>query len=117
MSQAWKVTVMVLAFAGIVSTPLIWLLGSPDSGQLVGASVQGAVGIAAFLWALFQNPTSRVDDVAVRTGETEAEDGGTAVTGVKRPKGRGSGSAKAQATGKAKATGKGSRAVSGVDYE
>jgi hypothetical protein len=113
----WKITVMALALAGIVSTPLIWLLGSPDSGQLVGASVQGAVGIAAFVWALFQNPISRVDDVAVRTGEPEAEDGGTAVTGVKRPKGRGSGSAKAQHTGKAKATGKGSRAVSGVDYE
>ncbi|WP_443046688.1 hypothetical protein [Streptomyces sp. DSM 40750] len=108
---------MALALAGIVSTPLIWLLGSPNSGQLVGASIQGAVGIAAFVWALFQNPTSRVDDVAVRTGEPEAEDGGSAVTGVKRPKGRGSGSAKAQDTGKAKATGKGSRAVSGVDYE
>lgn len=117
MSQTWKIAVMVLALAGIVSTPLIWLLDSPDSGQLVGASVQGAVGIAAFVWALFQNTTGRVDDVAVRTGEPEGEDGGTAVTGVKRPKGRGSGSAKAQNTGKAKATGKGSRAVSGVDYE
>lgn len=117
MSQGWKITVMALALVGIVSTPLIWLLGSPDSGQLVGASVQCAVGIAAFVWALFQNPISRVDDVAVRTGEPEAENGGTSVTGVKRPKGRGSGSAKARDTGKAKATGKGSRAVSGVDYE
>ncbi|MFD8686917.1 hypothetical protein [Streptomyces sp. NPDC059651] len=108
---------MAVALAGVVSTPLIWLLDGPGSGQLVGASVQGAVGIAAFVWALFQNTTGRADDVAVRTGGSEAEDGGTAVTGVKRPKGRGSGSAQARNTGKAKARGKGSRAVSGVDYE
>ncbi|MEU1467390.1 hypothetical protein ABZ434_04110 [Streptomyces sp. NPDC005761] len=117
MSHTWKIAVMAVALAGIVSTPLIWLLDSPDSGQLVGASVQGAVAIAAFVWALFQNTGGQVDDVAARTGESVAADGGTAVTGVKRPKGRGSGSAKVRNTGKAKATGKGSRAVSGVDYE
>ncbi|MFJ7204536.1 hypothetical protein ACIQWR_13490 [Streptomyces sp. NPDC098789] len=117
MSQTWKIAVIALAVAGIVSTPLIWLLDSPGSGQLVGASVQGAVGIAAFVWALFQNTGGRVDDVAVRTGESEAEDGGTAIAGVKRTKGRGNGSATARNTGKAKATGNGSRAVSGVDYE
>ncbi|MCX0245360.1 hypothetical protein [Streptomyces drozdowiczii] len=117
MSRTWKITVIVLALAGIASTPLIWLLDSPDSGQLVGASVQGAVGIAALVWALFQSPAGQVEDVAVQTGEAEAEDGGTAVTGVKRPRGRGTGSAEARRTGRAKATGEGSRAVSGVDYE
>jgi hypothetical protein len=47
MSQGWKITVIVLATVGVVSTPLFWLLESPDAGQLAGASVQAAVGIAA----------------------------------------------------------------------
>ncbi|MER8046430.1 hypothetical protein [Streptomyces sp. NPDC094032] len=41
---------MVVAVAGIISTPLVWLLNSPDTGQLVGASVQAAAGIAALVW-------------------------------------------------------------------
>lgn len=115
-SQPWKTIVMVLAAVGIVSTPLIWLLDSPDSGQLTGASIQAAAGIAALIWALFGGSGNRPDDIADRTGETEATDGGTAVAGVKRPHGRGGGSAKAKDTGNAKATGKGSKSVSGIDY-
>lgn len=116
MSQGWKITFIVLAGAGVVSTPLIWLLDSPDTGQLTGASIQAAVGIAALVWALFQPSGNRTDDTAIRTGEAQASRGGRAVTGVKRPKGRGSGSAKAERTGNATADGDGGNAVSGIDY-
>ncbi|MFE9561756.1 hypothetical protein ACFYM0_11670 [Streptomyces sp. NPDC006487] len=116
MSQGWKVTLIVLAVAGVVSTPLIWLLDSPDAGQLTGASIQAAAGIAALVWALLQSPGNRADDTAVRTGQARASHGGSALTGVKRPKGRGSGSARAERTGNATATGEGSNASSGVDY-
>src|ERR1044072_3197898 len=88
MSQAWKITVIVFAAAGVLSTPLIWLLDSPGAGQLVGATVQAAAGIAALVWAVFQRgsavgPTDR----ATRTGK--ASHGGT--TGIRRPGGRGRG--------------------------
>lgn len=116
MSQGWKVTVIVLAGAGIVSTPLVWLLGSPDGGQLTGASIQAAVGIAALAWALFQHPENRTEDTATATGEARADSGGAANTGIKRPKGRGSGTAQADRTGNTTATGEGSSANSGIDY-
>ncbi|MGW8782260.1 hypothetical protein ACWGNM_29945 [Streptomyces sp. NPDC055796] len=116
MSQGWKITVIVLAAAGVLSTPLIWLLDSPDAGQLAGASVQAAVGIAALVWALVQTPGRRTDDVAVRTGRARAGGGGRAVTGVRRPAGRGGGSARADRTGNACADGDGSDALSGIDY-
>ena len=58
-SQGWKLTVIVAAAAGIVSTPLLWLLDSPDTGQLVGATVQAATGIAALVWALLQRPPAQ----------------------------------------------------------
>ncbi|MCD2469527.1 hypothetical protein MBT42_39110 [Streptomyces sp. MBT42] len=115
MSQGWKYTVIALAAVGVVSTPLIWLLDSPDAGQLTGASVQAAAGIAALVWALLQRPETRSDDVAVRTGQARADGGGTAVSGIKRPQGQGGGSAKAERTGSATADGGGS-AVSGIDY-
>jgi len=117
MSQRRKITVIVLAAVGVVSTPLIWLLNSPDAGQLAGASVQAAVGIATLVWAWFQQSGNRTDDMAMRTGAAEASDGGTAVTGIRRPQGRGSGSAKAERTGNSTAAGGGSsNAVSGIDY-
>ncbi|MGW5449821.1 hypothetical protein [Streptomyces asiaticus] len=116
MSQGLKIMVIVLAAVGVVSTPLIWLLDGPDAGQLAGASIQGAVGIAALVWALFQRPERRTVDVAVATGQADASGGGTAVTGVRRPQGRGSGSAKTERTGDATAVGDGSSAVSGIDY-
>ncbi|WP_369253771.1 MULTISPECIES: hypothetical protein [unclassified Streptomyces] len=116
MSQWWKITVIVLAAVGVVSTPVVWLLNNPDRGQLTGASIQAAVGIAALLWALFQSPENHTDDTAVRTGQARASRGGRAVTGVRRPKGRGGGSARSGNTGDATATGDGSSAVSGIDY-
>ncbi|MFD7079270.1 hypothetical protein [Streptomyces sp. NPDC059918] len=116
MSRGWKTAIVLVALAGIVSTPLLWLLDKPDTGQLVGASVQGATGIAALLWALFHKPEAPGPaDTAVDTGRAEASDGGTARTGVKRP-GDGSGSARAERTGDATATGAGSTAGTGVDH-
>ncbi|MFE5735422.1 hypothetical protein ACFQ7A_31535 [Streptomyces sp. NPDC056528] len=109
MTQGWKVTVIVLAAVGIASTPLVWLLNGPGAGQLVGASVQAAVGAAALAWALLQRPTvDGPEDAAIDTGE--AKRGGN--TGVKRPGGRGKGSAKAKKTGDAT----GNKANSGIDY-
>ncbi|GGJ61968.1 hypothetical protein [Streptomyces brasiliensis] len=116
MSQGWKITVIVVAAVGVVSTPLIWLLDSPDAGQLTGASIQAAVGIAALIWALFQYPGSRPDDTAVHSGQARASRGGRAVTGIRRPQGMGNGSAKAERTGNATADSDGSSAVSGIDY-
>ncbi|SOF02126.1 hypothetical protein SAMN05446589_9216 [Streptomyces sp. OV198] len=116
MSQGWKSTIIVLAAAAIVSTPLIWLLDSPDAGQLAAASIQSGVGVAALVWALFQHSGNRTDDTAIRTGQARASREGTAVTGVKRSGGRSSGSAKAERTGDATASGEGSSAVSGIDY-
>ncbi|MGW6823173.1 hypothetical protein [Streptomyces sp. NPDC055005] len=118
MSRGWKTVVVLVALAGIVSTPLLWLLDKPDTGQLVGASVQGATGIAALLWALFHKPDAlEPADTAVDTGRAEASGGGTARTGVKRPgDGGGSGVARAERTGDATATGSGSSASTGVDH-
>nr|WP_202536230.1 hypothetical protein [Streptomyces sp. SID4919] len=101
---------------GVVSTPLIWLLDGPDAGQLVGASVQAGAGVVALVWALFQRSGDGPDDSVTRTGTGHASGGGTAVTGIRRPQGRGGGSAKAEDTGNATASGGGSSAVTGIDY-
>ena len=109
MTQGWKVTVIVLAAVGIVSTPLIWLLNGPGAGQLAGASIQAVVGIGALVWALLQRPPSAgPTDRATRTGK--AGKGG--VTGIRRPGGRGRGAATAERTGEAS----GKNSVSGIDY-
>ena len=109
MTQGWKVTVIVLAAVGIVSTPLIWLLNSPGAGELAGASIQAAVGIGALVWALLQRPPAAgPTDRATRTGK--ATNGG--ITGIKRPGGRGRGAATAERTGEAG----GKNSVSGIDY-
>ncbi|MFI8435613.1 hypothetical protein ACIGJO_18030 [Streptomyces sp. NPDC079020] len=112
---------MVVAAVGVVSTPLLWLLDNPDTGQLVGASVQAATGIAALVWALLQRPPAPAPvpgpaDLAVNTGNADGTDGGTAHTGVRRPGGAGTGSAKAERTGDATAQGPGSSAGTGIDY-
>ncbi|GAA2961051.1 hypothetical protein ACFPN0_00680 [Kitasatospora cinereorecta] len=109
MSQSWKITVIVLAAAGVLSTPLIWLLDSPGAGQLAGATVQAAAGIAALVWALFQHRSpAGPADRASRTGKAT----GGGVTGIRRPGGRGRGSAGAERTGEAD----GQNSVSGIDY-
>ncbi|MFD3883128.1 hypothetical protein [Streptomyces microflavus] len=109
MTQGRKITVIVVAVVGIVSTPLVWLLNGPGAGQFVGASVQAGVGVAALVWAVFQRPASAgPSDRVDRTGT--AADGGN--TAIRRPGGRGRGSATAKRTGDA--TGNGSN--SGIDY-
>ncbi|MFF2543017.1 hypothetical protein ACFVUY_10685 [Kitasatospora sp. NPDC058063] len=121
MSRGWTVSVIVVAVAGIVSTPVFWLMDGPDAGQLVGASVQGASGIAALVWAVLQQRSAAAASAsgrvrtAVRTGAAEASEGGVASTGVRDPGGAGGGSFRADRTGNAKATGQGSKAVTGVD--
>ncbi|PLW74265.1 hypothetical protein C0036_02830 [Streptomyces sp. DJ] len=117
MARAWKITVIVVAVAGIASTPLVWLLDDPDTGQLVGASVQAATGIAALLWALLQRPQAPgPQDTAVDTGAARATGGASASSGVRRPGGTGSGSARAERTGDATAHGPGSHASTGIDH-
>ncbi|MFJ6182606.1 hypothetical protein [Streptomyces sp. NPDC092295] len=54
--KAVKAVIMASAGAAIVSTPLYWLLGGPDSGQLAAASVQGATGVIALAWSLLARP-------------------------------------------------------------
>jgi hypothetical protein len=116
-SRRWKVVAGVVAGAGIALTPLYWLLGGPDVGQLVAGSVQCASGIIALAWVVFAPPAepSATGDSAVGTGKPQATGGGRAVTGVRRPAGAGSGSARAERTGDARADGPGSTAISGVD--
>ncbi|MFF5447600.1 hypothetical protein [Streptomyces sp. NPDC012888] len=122
MSRAWKAVAIVVALAGTGSTPLIWVLDGSDAGQLTGASIQAAVGIAALIWALLQpgaprNATPRTEDTAARTGTADASGGASAVSGIRRRPGRGgSGSARAEDTGDARATGRNSRGVSGIDH-
>ncbi|MFC4493088.1 hypothetical protein ACFPA8_02920 [Streptomyces ovatisporus] len=119
MSPGRKIAVVVVAGVLAISTPFFWLLDSPGTGQLVGASVQGATGIAALVWALLQSPAApapKPADTAVSTGRARATAGGTAVTGVRRPRGAGRGSASAERTGDATADGGGSSAASGIDY-
>ncbi|MFI1177622.1 hypothetical protein [Streptomyces melanogenes] len=116
MTQGWKITVMVLAAAAVVSTPVFWLLGSPDTGQLAGACVQAGAGVAALVWALFQHPRHDMGDTAVRTGDAEACGGARAVAGIRRLAGRGGGTARVEGSGKATADGQDSTAISGIDY-
>ncbi|WP_331769352.1 hypothetical protein OG948_36850 (plasmid) [Embleya sp. NBC_00888] len=120
MSQGWKITVVVVAGMVIVSTPLVWLLDGPDTGQIVGASVQGATGVVALLWTLLrQQPTpptpSPGNEEAIDTGSARATGGGNAHTGIRGPAGPGGGSARAERTGDAVADGPGSSAGTGID--
>lgn len=117
-SRRWKIVIGVIAGAGIALTPLYWLLGGPDAGQLVAASVQGATSIIALAWAVFAPSAvpSAAGDSAVNTGRAEATGGGRAVTGVRRPPGAGGGPVRAERTGDATAQGSGSIANSGIDY-
>jgi hypothetical protein len=116
-SRSRKITIMVVAVVLTVSTPFFWLLNSPDTGQLVAASVQGATGIAALVWALMQSPATPQPGVAaVDTGKAKATDGGRASTGVRRPQDAGNGPIRAERTGDATADGPDSSASTGVDY-
>ena len=119
MSRQWRLPALVIGGLLIVSTPLVWLLGNPDTGQFVAASVQGATGAASLLAALFPprtTPDAGATDVVVDTGRAGATGGGRALTGIRRPQGTGNGSARAERTGDATADGSGSSANSGIDH-
>ncbi|WSM52292.1 hypothetical protein OG963_00730 [Streptomyces sp. NBC_01707] len=114
MSRGHRVTVTVAAVAVIASTPAFWLLDGPNAGQMVGASVQGATGVCALLWA-WKQPAARARDTVTRTGRAEAYGGGEAHTGIRRRHG-GSGEGSVEQSGDASARGQGSRAGTGIDY-
>ncbi|WP_405833464.1 hypothetical protein [Streptomyces sp. NBC_01176] len=116
-SRSRKTAVMVVAVVLTVSTPFFWLLDNPDTGQLVAASVQGATGIAALVWALLQSAVDpRAGVAVVDTGKAEASGGGRASTGVRRPQDAGSGPVRAERTGDASADGPDSSASTGIDF-
>ncbi|MFF8955101.1 hypothetical protein [Streptomyces sp. NPDC014894] len=109
MARLWKITIIVVAGLGIVSTPLIWLWDGPGAGQLTGASVQAAVAVAALVWAVLQPPSpAGPADTVSRTGTATRG----AVTGIRRPGGLGRGSAAVERSGEAS----GPNSVSGIDY-
>ncbi len=105
----------VTAMLVIVSTPVFWLFDGPDTGQLVGASVQAATGVGALVWAWIQ-PAAEARDRTVGTGRAEASSGGTAHTGIRRRGADGSGAARVEQSGDAVARGRGSSAGTGIDY-
>ncbi|MGV9841921.1 hypothetical protein ACWDUB_07365 [Streptomyces fungicidicus] len=118
MSRGRKITVIVVAVVLTASTPFFWLLDDPDTGQLVAASVQGATGVAALVWALLQSSTSHSQGgfVVADTGRAEATGGGRASSGVRRPREAGNGSIRVERTGDATSDGTGSNANSGIDF-
>ena len=99
------------------------MLDSPDTGQLIGASVQTATGITTLVWALLQrsaavraSPAPGPRDEARNTGEATATAGGDATSGVQKPAGTTEGSALADGTGSARAEGSGSHANTRIKY-
>ncbi|MEU4035297.1 hypothetical protein [Streptomyces collinus] len=104
-----------LAFALVASTPLVWLLDGPSTGQLVGATVQVVVAVAALVWTWVQPTPTPTRDRVARSGRASADDGALSVTGIRRRKGRGGGSATAEDTGDATAR-EGGTSVTGIDY-
>jgi hypothetical protein len=114
LSGRGKAVVTAVAALVIMSTPALWLLDGPDTGQLVGASVQAATGVGALVWAWVQ-PVAQAGDYATRTGHAQASGGGEAHTGIRRRHG-GSGAARVQQSGDAVARGRDSSASTGIDY-
>lgn len=109
-----KYTVIGVAVLGILSTPLVWLLNGPDTGQMVGAVVQAATGVAALVWAVMQQPQTAPEQTATDTGDAQATGGGDANTGSRRP-GTSNAPSRAQRTGNATADGAGSKSNTGID--
>jgi hypothetical protein len=117
-----RITMIAAGVLLIASTPLVWLLGDPDTGLLVGASVQAGVGVVALLVAPNRVRSrsyvddARPSDVVKASGHATSVGGSEAITGIRRPGGKGRGSARVTNSGDAIAHGQGSRAVSGIDY-
>ncbi|WP_251095925.1 hypothetical protein [Streptomyces sp. Caat 7-52] len=116
MSLARKIIMSALAVALVASTPLLWLLDGPGTGQLVGASVQVALAVVALAWTWIRPSGTAAHDRAVGTGRARARDAGMSITGIRRRHGRGGGSATAENTGDATSHGPGSASVTGIDY-
>ncbi|MTE21875.1 hypothetical protein F0L17_22715 [Streptomyces sp. TRM43335] len=106
---------MVAAGAvAVASTPVVWLLGDPDTGQMVGASVQAGVGIVALLMPMLRRSDRRGPQVeAVGTGKARASGGGSANSGVRLDGNADPVSARAERTGDAVAE-SGGHANSGI---
>ncbi|MET8948535.1 hypothetical protein ABZX30_34690 [Streptomyces sp. NPDC004542] len=112
MSRRRKITVIGVAVVLTVSTSFFWLLDTPDTGQLVAASVQGPTGIVTLVWALMQSSVNPQPGVAaIDTGNARATTGGRASTGVQRAQDAGSGPVRAERTGDASADGPGTVAA------
>ncbi|MFE4539314.1 hypothetical protein ACFRKB_30340 [Streptomyces scopuliridis] len=119
MSRSRKITVMVVAVVLMASTPFFWLMDNPDTGQMVGASVQGAVGIGALVVALMRSSADpeppQLGFVVLDTGRATVTDGGQAATGVRGTPEAGNVPFRVERTGDATADGPGSSASTGVD--
>ena len=113
MTRPWKIVLIVVGVACIAATPVVWLLNGPGTAELLGASLQVGTGVAALVWAWLQ---PRQGDSATDTGQAKASGSGSAHTGIRRPGGAGTGSARVDRTGDATAVGSGSSAGTGVDY-
>lgn len=116
-----KVVVGVGAGVLAVASPLAYIVGSAEMGNVVSASVIAATAVAALAVPLWTGRTdaptggeSSGEAVAKRTGGARAGAGSEANTGVRRRRGAG-GAARAERTGDAVAEGPGARANTGVD--
>lgn len=113
----WRRTALVAAGAvATASTPVVWLWGDPDTGQMVGASVQAGIGIATLLVpVLWGRDRTGGQAEAVGTGKAVASGGGSANSGVRLGGDTEGMSARAERTGDATAEG-GGTANSGVTH-
>lgn len=116
MPLVWKIVIMAVGAVGVVSTPLFWQMSGPNTGQLIGASIQAGTGVLTLIAPWVIPWKSGTVDTATNTGRARSAGGGAASTGVRRPGGTGSGSASASDTGDATAHGSGSSASTGVDH-
>ncbi|WP_262705905.1 MULTISPECIES: hypothetical protein [Streptomyces] len=120
MAHNWKVTLIAVGAVLAASTPFVWWMNGPDTGQMVGGSIQGATGVASLIWARVASstrtgPAADADDVAADTGAARATGGGHASTGVRGPREAGGRRLRAERTGDATADGPGSQANTGVE--
>jgi hypothetical protein len=112
-TRPWRIVLIVVGVVCFAATPMVWLLNGSGTGELVGASLQVGTGVAALVWAWLQ---PRQGDSATDTGQAKTSGGGSAHTGIRRPGGADTGSARVDRTGDATADGAGSSAGTGIDY-
>lgn len=117
MSLGWKIVAVTLGAAVVASAPFAWLLSGPDTGQLIAATVQILLGLAAVLVPWFLPSPAGSTDQVEDSGEAKATNGGSAGTGIRRQRGAaGGGSGTVRRSGPATADGPGSRAYTGIEY-